>query len=115
MWHTPVELLRRRKFIKDSRLSEGTFTILHHNCYSEFLSFYFHYGQFAHFEHVVKSKVNIFAIARRETRQCVLWHNASQKSSWNKRKPCPTDSMHVFGHTPLKRLAGICPRSDAMW
>ena len=72
VWHTPAELLRRRKFIKDSRLSEGAFTILHHNCYSEFLSFYFQYGQFAHFEHVAKSKVNIFAIARRETRQCVL-------------------------------------------
>ena len=72
VWHTPAELLRRRKFIKDSRLPEGTFTILHHNCYSEFLSFYFHYGQFAHSEHIAKSKVNIFAIARRETRQFAL-------------------------------------------
>ena len=37
VWHTPAELLRRRKFIKYSRLSKCAFTTLHHNCYSEFL------------------------------------------------------------------------------
>ena len=34
VWHTLVELLRRRKFTKDSRLSKSAFTTLHRNCYS---------------------------------------------------------------------------------
>ena len=56
--HTPAELLRR-KFIKDSRLSEGAFTTLHHNCYNEFLLFHSHYDQFAHFVQVAKSRLTL--------------------------------------------------------
>ena len=57
VWHTPAELLRRRKFIKDSRLSKGAFTTLHHNCYDEFLSFHSHYRQFAHFQDLSKGRL----------------------------------------------------------
>ena len=59
--HTPAELLRR-KFIKDSRLSEGAFTTLHHNCYNEFLLFHSHYDQFAHFEQVAKSRLTLLLL-----------------------------------------------------
>ena len=56
VWHTPVELLRRRKFTKDSRLSRSAFTTLHHYCYSEFLSFHSHYLHIL--STVAKGKVN---------------------------------------------------------